>query len=37
MVDLLHIYGQSGVGVFARLRESNKVRAGFNPAAGCAR
>jgi predicted ester cyclase len=28
LVDLLHVYGQIGVDVFARLREFNKARAG---------
>ena len=34
MVDLLHMYDQIGVDVFARMREFNKVRAGFDPETG---
>ncbi|WP_415402082.1 ester cyclase [Tateyamaria sp. SN3-11] len=37
MVDLLHMYDQIGVDVFARMREFNKARAGFDPETGCAR
>lgn len=36
LVDLLHMYDQIGVDVFARMREFNKVRAGFNPETGVA-
>ncbi len=34
MVDLLDAYRQLGVDVFARLREFNKARAGFDPETG---
>ncbi|WP_223426226.1 ester cyclase [Tateyamaria pelophila] len=34
MVDLLHMYDQIGVDVLARMREFNKVRAGFDPVTG---
>ena len=34
LVDLLHMYDQIGVDVFARMREFNKARAGFDPATG---
>ncbi|WP_222869451.1 hypothetical protein ROLI_032270 [Roseobacter fucihabitans] len=34
LVDLLHMYDQIGVDVFARLREFNKARAGFDPETG---
>jgi predicted ester cyclase len=36
LVDLLHMYHQIGVDVFARMREFNKVRAGFDPETGAA-
>ena len=36
MVDLLSAYQQLGVDVFARLREFNKARLGFDPATGVA-
>ncbi|WP_375228799.1 ester cyclase [Roseobacter sp. S98] len=36
MVDLLHMYDQIGVDVLARMREFNKVRAGFDPETGVA-
>jgi len=36
LVDLLHMYDQIGVNVFARMREFNKVRAGFDPETGVA-
>jgi predicted ester cyclase len=36
LVDLLHVYHQIGVDVFARMREFNKVRAGFDPDTGVA-
>lgn len=36
MVDLLHMYDQIGVDVFARMREFNKARAGFDSETGCA-
>lgn len=36
MVDMLQMYDQLGVDVFARLREFNKARAGFDPDTGCA-
>lgn len=36
LVDLLHMYHQIGVDVFARMREFNKVRAGFDPETGVA-
>jgi len=36
LVDLLHMYDQIGVDVFARMREFNKVRAGFDPETGVA-
>lgn len=34
LVDLLHMYDQIGVDVFARMREFNKARAGFDPVMG---
>jgi len=34
MVDLLHMCDQIGVDVFARVREFNKARAGFDPETG---
>ncbi|WP_415921614.1 ester cyclase [Tateyamaria sp. SN6-1] len=34
MVDLLHMYDQIGVDVFARMREFNKARPGFDPETG---
>lgn len=34
LVDLLHMYDQIGVDVFARLREFNKARVGFDPETG---
>ncbi|WP_306119252.1 MULTISPECIES: ester cyclase [unclassified Roseitalea] len=34
LVDLLHMYRQIGVDVFARLREFNKARCGFDPETG---
>ena len=34
LVDLLHVYAQIGVDVLARMREFNKVRAGFDPLTG---
>ncbi len=34
LVDLLHLYDQIGVDVFARLREFNKARTGFDPETG---
>jgi predicted ester cyclase len=34
LVDMLHMYDQIGVDVFARMREFNKVRAGFDPETG---
>lgn len=34
LVDLLHVYEQLGVDVFARMREFNKARLGFNPETG---
>ncbi len=34
LVDLLHMYHQIGVDVFARMREFNKARAGFDPETG---
>lgn len=36
LVDLLHMYHQIGVDVFARMQEFNKVRAGFDPETGVA-
>ncbi len=36
LVDLLHMYDQIGVDVFARMREFNKVRPGFDPESGVA-
>ncbi len=36
LVDLLHMYHQIGVDVFARMREFNKARAGFDPETGVA-
>lgn len=36
LVDLLHMYDQIGVDVFARLREFNKARVGFDPETGAA-
>ena len=36
LVDLLDIYDQIGVDVFARLREFNKARIGFDPGNGVA-
>ena len=36
LVDLLDVYDQIGVDVFARIREFNKVRRGFDPEAGVA-
>ncbi|OAN85862.1 ester cyclase [Sulfitobacter geojensis] len=36
LVDLLHVYDQIGVDVFARMREFNKARAGFDPDTGVA-
>lgn len=36
MVDLMHMYDQIGVDPLARMREFNKVRAGFDPETGCA-
>ncbi|WP_216825920.1 ester cyclase [Sulfitobacter sp. SK012] len=36
LVDLLHVYDQIGVDVFARMREFNKARAGFDPQTGAA-
>ncbi len=37
LVDLLDVYDQIGVDVFARTREFNKVRKGFDPETGVAR
>ncbi len=34
MVDLLHVYDQIGMDVFARMREFNKARVGFDPETG---
>lgn len=34
LVDLLHMYHQIGVDVFARMREFNKVKQGFDPETG---
>ena len=34
LVDMLHMYDQIGVDVSARMREFNKVRAGFDPETG---
>jgi predicted ester cyclase len=34
LVDLLHMYDQIGIDPFARLREFNKARAGFDPETG---
>jgi len=34
LVDLLHLYDQLDVDVFARMREFNKARVGFDPATG---
>ena len=34
LVDLLHMYDQIGVDVFARMREFNKARQGFDPETG---
>ena len=34
LVDLLDVYDQIGVDVFARIREFNKVRRGFDPETG---
>ena len=31
LVDKLHMYDQIGVDVFARMREFNKARSGFDP------
>jgi len=36
LVDLLDVYDQIGVDVFARTREFNKVRKGFDPETGVA-
>ena len=36
LVDLLHMYDQIGVDVFARMREFNKARLGFDPETGVA-
>ena len=36
LVDLLDVYDQIGVDVFARIREFNKVRSGFDPETGVA-
>jgi predicted ester cyclase len=36
LVDLLDVYDQIGVDVFARIREFNKVRRGFDPETGVA-
>ncbi|MEM6306307.1 MAG: ester cyclase [Pseudomonadota bacterium] len=36
MVDLLQMYDQIGVDVFARMREFNKARVGFDPETGVA-
>jgi len=36
LVDLLDVYDQIGVDVFARIREFNKVRRGFVPETGVA-
>ena len=36
LVDLLHVYDQIGVDVFARMREFNKARLGFDPETGVA-
>ena len=36
LVDLLHMYDQIGVDVFARMREFNKARSGFDPETGAA-
>ncbi len=36
LVDLLHVYDQIGVDVFARMREFNKARHGFDPETGVA-
>ena len=36
LVDMLHMYDQIGVDVFARMREFNKARAGFDPETGVA-
>ncbi|MCK5934538.1 MAG: ester cyclase [Fulvimarina manganoxydans] len=34
LVDLLHLFDQLGVDVFARMREGNKARYGFDPETG---
>ena len=34
LVDLLHVYDQIGIDTFARMREFNKSRAGFDPDTG---
>lgn len=34
LVDMLHMYDQIGVDVFARMREFNKARIGFDPETG---
>ena len=36
LVDMLHMYDQIGVDVFARMREFNKARTGFDPETGAA-
>ncbi len=36
LVDMLHMYDQIGVDVFARMREFNKARTGFDPENGVA-
>ena len=36
LLDLLDVYDQIGVDVFARIREFNKARKGFNPESGIA-
>jgi len=36
LIDLLHVYDQIGVDVFARMREFNKARVGFDPGTGTA-
>jgi hypothetical protein len=36
LVDLLDVYQQIGVDVFARIREFNKARRGFDPETGFA-
>jgi hypothetical protein len=36
LVDLLDVYDQIGVDVFARIREFNKARRGFDPETGVA-